>query len=171
MNADSLTEDASGDLPDNDVRFGIPDFWGDRRGYINDVKCTNAEILEFVDYILSDRPDAMILLHSDHGSAFALDWELPIDAWPEEQFEERFGVLMALRLPAQCGSLLYPSLSPVNIYATLFACLSDTEPVLKPDVAFISPKEKHPQDGTAYPHRRTQGGAGPPKHRTENERS
>lgn len=132
--------------------------WRDRRGYANDVKCTNEQLLNFVDGILSTDPHAVILVHADHGSAFEVNWNLPIDHWPEKQFEERFGILMALKFPANCANQLYPSISPVNIYRVLFACLAGKTAKLYPDISYVSPYEKHPQYGTAHPYRKSANG-------------
>ena len=130
----------------------ITDYWGDYEGYTNDVKCVNQQVLDLVDAILKRDPNAVVILHADHGSAFSVDWSLPIDKWPSSQAEERFAILMGLRLPVQCSEHLYKNLSPVNIYPLLFACLKGDEPELLPDISYISPKDDHPQYGTAFPY-------------------
>lgn len=129
-------------------------FWGDKDGYIRDLECTNDQVLALVDDILDRDPSTVILVHGDHGTAFAVDWSLAIDAWPDQQVEERFAILMAVRLPKPCESVLYPSLSPVNLYRALFACLGHVEPQMRPDVLYVSPSEKHPEYGKAHPYRR-----------------
>jgi len=130
-------------------------FWGDKDGYIRDLECTNSEVLALVDDIVERDPSAVILVHGDHGTAFAVDWSLAIDAWPDRQIEERFAILMAVRLPKPCTSYLYPSLSPVNLYRVVFACLGRVEPQMKPDILYVSPFEKHLDYGKAHPYRQS----------------
>ena len=127
-------------------------FWGDKDGYIRDLECTNSQVLTLVDDIVERDPSAVILVHGDHGTAFAVDWSLALDAWPDRQLEERFAILMAVRLPRPCTSYLYPSLSPVNLYHVVFACLGRVEPQMRPDILYVSPHEKHPDYGKVYPY-------------------
>ena len=130
----------------------ITDYWGDYEGYVNDIKCVNRQVVELIDAILERDPNSVIILHSDHGSAFAVDWNFPIEKWPISQAEERFAILMGLRLPERCSKHLYKELSPVNIYPLLFSCLQGREPNLRRDISYVSPKDDHPQYGFAYPY-------------------
>jgi hypothetical protein len=132
--------------------------WIDPDAYVRDLQCVNAQFIDVVDAIVARQPDAIIVVHGDHGTAFDLDWSLPIDAWPEEQFEERFSILLAVRLPPACSTHLYPTISPVNVYPIVLACLGNEMPRLVADVSFVTPYEKHEQYGTAYPHRRVEAG-------------
>lgn len=139
-----------------DRQAPLRDYWGDLDGYRTDLKCVNRQLLDVVDALIERDPEAIILLHGDHGPAFGVDWSLPTDQWSAEQFEERFSILMALRLPRRCGHLLYPTISPVNLYPVVFGCLARVDPVLQPDVSYVSPPEKHPEYRTAYRYRTTE---------------
>ena len=110
--------------------------------YLNDVRCTNQQLRQVLDKILSRDPQAIILLHSDHGTAYSVNWRWPLDQWPRHAFEERFSILMALRLPAECRPTLYPALSPVNIFRVTFACLEGRPPDTLADVSYISTYEE-----------------------------
>ena len=114
------------------------------------MECVNEELLILLDDVLSRDPDAAILVHGDHGPAFGVDWSLPMEKWSPEQVEERYSILMAVRLPESCKDMPYPSLSPVNLYRVLLACLAETEPDLRPDEIYISPKPGHPDWGRAH---------------------
>jgi hypothetical protein len=96
--------------------------------YLNDLRCTNQQLIRVIDKILSRDPQAIIVLHSDHGTSYNVDWSWPLEQWPRKAFEERCSILMALRLPADCRQSLYPSLSPVNIFRVTFACLEGRLP-------------------------------------------
>jgi sulfatase-like protein len=118
--------------------------------YLNDLRCTNQQLIRVIDKILSRDPQASIILHSDHGTAYSVNWDWALDQWPREAFEERFSNLMALRLPEECRQMLYPSLSPVNIFRVTFACLEGTPPKTLPDVSYISTYEGSKQFGGVY---------------------
>jgi hypothetical protein len=130
----------------------LTDFWGDQEGYVNDIKCLNSQLLSLIDKITNRDENAIIVLHGDHGSAFNVDWSLPIEEWPATQAEERFSILMGLRLPKQCMKYLYDELSPVNIYPVIFACLQGEQPQLRPDKSYVTVKDEHPQFGTGFPY-------------------
>jgi hypothetical protein len=118
--------------------------------YLNDVRCTNQQLIRVLDTILARDPQAIIVLHSDHGTAYSVNWQGPIDQWSREAFEERFSILMALRLPADCRQTLYPSLSPVNIFRVTFACLEGRPPETLADVSYIAPYEDNEQAGRVH---------------------
>jgi hypothetical protein len=128
----------------------LSDFWRDRSGFTLDMQCVNEQLLGLVDDILARDPTAVIAIHGDHGSAFGVDWRLPIDGWSEAQIEERFSILMAVRLPERCRGHLYPRLSPINLYRIVFSCLADVETTRLPDEMYISPKPSHEDWGTAH---------------------
>jgi len=128
----------------------MTDFWGDKKGYVNDIKCLNKQLLGLIDAIQQRAPDAVIILNGDHGTAFSVDWNLPIEEWPTSQIEERFAILMGIRLPKHCVTHLYNTISPVNIYPLLFACLQKKNPSLRPEKIYITAKEGHYQFGSAF---------------------
>ena len=122
--------------------------------YLNDLRCTNQQLIRVIDTILSRDPQAIIVVHSDHGTAYSVNWQGPIDQWSREAFEERFSILMALRLPADCRHTLYPSLSPVNIFRVTLACLEGRPPETLADVSYISPYEDAKEFGRVHKYAR-----------------
>jgi len=135
----------------NDVNI-----WGESRKpeYLNDLRCTNQQLIRVIDRIVFRDPQAIIVLHSDHGTAYGIDWRWPLDQWPRKAFEQRFPILMALRLPTDCRESLYPSLSPVNIFRVTFACLEGTLPEVLADVSYISSYEKTEEFGRVHKYER-----------------
>ena len=99
-------------------------------------------------------PEAIILLHSDHGSAFGIDWSIPNDKWTRDAFDERFAILMATRLPAECSGLAYPTMSPVNLFRVVFACLEGKPAEKLPDESYITAYEKNDRNEPALKFRR-----------------
>jgi hypothetical protein len=121
-----------------------------KASYLNDLRCTNRQFVDAIDRILARDPSAIIILHSDHGTAYGVDWKVPIDRWSAEAFEERFSILMALRFPAECQERLYSSLSPVNTFRLAFACLESRPPDPIPDDSYIAGYEAHDQAGFVH---------------------
>ncbi|MDP7602766.1 MAG: hypothetical protein QF546_02915 [Alphaproteobacteria bacterium] len=103
--------------------------------YLNDIKCLNPSLIGLVDTILSDDKDPIIILQSDHGSTFLHDWKTP--EWPDDEFLERYGILNAIRLPDRCRHQLYPTMTSVNTFRIVFACIEDRPPRLLDDISLM----------------------------------
>ncbi|MFP9135987.1 sulfatase-like hydrolase/transferase [Devosia sp. XGJD_8] len=111
----------------------------DKPRYVNDIQCTNRAMLQIVDRIIGADPSAIILLHSDHGSAFTIRQSLTFDEWSQQQLDERLGVFAAFRLPDLCDEWLYSGISPVNFLRIVQACAAGAaQPELLPDRHFIT---------------------------------
>ena len=117
----------------------------DREGYLDNISCTNRQILETVDWIARRNPGAIVILQSDHGykagRKYATDEDgLPIGLdW--EALDGRAGILNAWRLPEACRSHLTPSITAVNTFRLVFACLEGREPEFLDDRVFVSSYE------------------------------
>lgn len=100
----------------------------------NALRCVNGQVMNLVDVILAVDPDAIIIFQGDHG--------LRLGAWPDfEQWSEadlfnRFGILNAMRIPEPCRKHLYPSISSVNTFRVVFACLKGEPPELLEDQSY-----------------------------------
>lgn len=100
------------------------------RAYATDAACLDADVVEGVDRILATDPTAVIIIQSDHGSRLTFDWSTSFEDSTPRNLRERFGVVNAMRLPADCAGDSIEGLPLVNTYRLLFACLTDTEPDL-----------------------------------------
>ena len=69
-------------------------------------------------------PGALIILQSDHGSAFRGQFKKSPSDWSEADLHERFGALNAMRLPEPCRTLAAPDLTLVDTFPLVFACLT-----------------------------------------------
>ncbi len=103
--------------------------------YVNDIKCVNPSALDLVDVILADDADPIIIIQSDHGTTFLHDWSSP--EWPGDEFRERYGILNAIRLPEQCRRLIYPTMTPVNTFRIVLACIEGRPPQLVDDKSLL----------------------------------
>jgi hypothetical protein len=100
----------------------------DPEKYLEALQCVNRRLLAFVEYIDKHDPKAIVIFHSDHGSRFLTDWTQPLDAWTESQFNERFGILFAVRAPGRCIEGLPGNFTLVNLFRFVFACLDARVP-------------------------------------------
>src|SRR3989338_1222732 len=94
--------------------------WGtdeDKRRYLDTLQYANARIEEFVDKVLKETDrEPIIIIESDHGTAFDFDWDEPTD----KMLKQRFSNLNAYYLP-KGGDLLYDNITPVNSFTILFS--------------------------------------------------
>lgn len=115
-----------------------------KTAYVDFLRCGNDQMIELIDDIIERDSVAIIIIQSDHGSGFVareLNEDEPLafrDGDPRlmDALEERYAILNASRAPEPCAKWLYESISPVNTFRFVFACLSNTEPVFLPDVAY-----------------------------------
>jgi hypothetical protein len=137
-------------LPHPPVRFEadcspaqIPDWnllgW-DRDGYLTNIKCLNEQLIDVLDAILrDDATDPIIIISADHGNTF----EKPIresenGAIDPDALRIVYSVLLAMRLPeGECRDSVYPTISSVNQFRLVFACLTDVKPDFLPDRHFL----------------------------------
>jgi hypothetical protein len=106
--------------------------------YANEVQCLDHEIVTAVDDIVAHDPDAVIIIQSDHGSAIDFSFIHGLDTMPPGALEERFGVLNAIRLPAECRDRSIEGQPLVNTFRIVLACLDGTEPDLLATRHFFS---------------------------------
>ncbi len=116
--------------------------------YIEGVQCVNSMIQRFVKMVKAEDPEAIIVIHGDHGTAFTVDLLKVNHVWSDDQFNERYGVLMAIHAPPSCREWLYPSLSPVNTMRFVFGCLENHSPRYIPDKYYILGSPYHKNYGT-----------------------
>lgn len=93
--------------------------------------CLNGQVIEAVDSLVDAFDDPIIVITGDHG--------ILIDAYDDMQPEAlalRHGIYTAMRLPETCRKTIPDTLTPVNHYELIVACLEDRKPNLKPDRFF-----------------------------------
>ena len=114
------------------------------------------QTLALLDDITQADPGAVIVLQSDHGTAFRGQFQKAPTAWTDEDLHERFGALNAMRLPSLCRAMTTEDLTLVDTFPLVLACLSGTE--FKPHHPrfFVTPYDNGPDFGRAieYPSER-----------------
>ena len=105
--------------------------------YIDEIKCVNKQLEEFVTNISSEDEDAIVVIMSDHGHSFFFDdRDVPVEEYNDEAMRARLANLVSAKLPQQCSNYLYSSISPVNIFPIVFSCLTNQEPELLEDLSY-----------------------------------
>lgn len=121
----------------------IPD-WNlrrlDRDGYLINIKCLNGQLIDLVDVILrDDATDPIIIISADHGNTFDRPMRVSENGDIDpEALRIVYGVLLSMRLPeGECRDSVYPTISLVNQFRLVFACLTGVKPDFLPDRHFI----------------------------------
>jgi len=106
--------------------------------YLAQLEYLNDRVKEVVSVILEADENSIFVLQSDHGSAF----KSPGEDWsdPTQDFvRERSLILSATRLPKSYDNQLYPTMSSVNTYRTMFnSVFEDRFEILQDQTYFSS---------------------------------
>ena len=105
--------------------------------YIQATECTNLQLIELTEGIISSDPTAIIMIQSDHGHAFSMDLELDPDEWTKQAKIARSSIFWAVKAPQICKKHLYPEISTVNSLRFVFGCIANDDPIFLEDVTFI----------------------------------
>lgn len=106
--------------------------------YLAESRCAGTQLLRLLEYLDEIAPESIIIVHSDHGHQFDTDWNIPNDEWSPEAIASRTSVLWATKLPTRCQDMLYSTISPVNTFRVVLACLYGSEPKLLPDTTYLT---------------------------------
>jgi len=107
--------------------------WRPELEYWGQLKYLNKRVSRIVDGILRmPGHDPIIILNSDHGPAFSGN------EYSDEMIEERFRILMAVRLPRDTDSFVYEGITPVNVFRLIFNRFVDGQFALLPDDSYFT---------------------------------
>lgn len=105
------------------------------KGYTGQLQYINARVLEAIDSILANsRRKPIIIIQGDHGSRMNVDW----DSEKRTDLREPFSILNAYLVPDKVKSRLYPTITPVNSFRTVFYGLFKANYGKLPDRSFYS---------------------------------
>jgi hypothetical protein len=109
----------------NDGTFEANEIDVRKEGWVEQVRCANKTVLEFLDQL---GEDAVVVITSDHGpdSAFIIDTSDPRDLTPD-RLGERLPNLTSVRLPGSCDDALPEDIHTVNLMRVVLGCLSDQQ--------------------------------------------
>lgn len=118
---------------------GVAGGWPDdqRSAYADATACLERQLERAIDRIISEDPDAIVIVAGDHDPGFGLSSE-PLENWTEDQLAERFAAFRAVRMPDACRSDDERASSAVNLFRVVVACLRGDEPQLVEPRAFLT---------------------------------
>ena len=98
--------------------------------YINQLQFTNTLVKNLIEALLSNAESPpVIILQADHGIRHRHPWQTHIKEWT--------GIFNAYYFPPEDRVPIYDSITPVNIFRTIFNYYFDTEFELLPDSSFF----------------------------------
>jgi len=130
-----------------------------RPAFIDQLKCTNTQTETLLRRIVRADPAAIVILQSDHGTAFSGQFAKQPTDWSDADLHERFGALNAMRLPAECRGDLRQDLSLIDTFPLVFSCLTGEGLRPRPPRFFVTPYDGGLGSGRVveYPAERVQG--------------
>jgi hypothetical protein len=114
----------------------------DKPAFLEQLACVNREALDLIGKIVAGDPQAIVVVQSDHGTAFRGQFQLlrdepgghgetfrgepakPYDRWDDLDVKERFGALNAIRMPAACAEDAEGTVDLINTFARVLSCIS-----------------------------------------------
>lgn len=109
------------------------------KNYINDMKCLNAKVLNMLDWLTKEDPNAIILVQADHGRSPNQDGinPTPENITKKEFWHRSHAIMNSYRAPVSCLENLYSSISPVNNFPFIFSCIEGKPFKPLPDRMFV----------------------------------
>jgi len=84
--------------------------------YVDTIKFANKKTIEMIDIILKHNNNSIIIIQSDHGYDFGINYENPSDL----QLKQRFSNLNAIYLPNSNDGIFYEGITSVNVFRIIF---------------------------------------------------
>ena len=109
-----------------------------RDAYVGAIHCLNRRTLALIDLIVKSDPNALIVLQGDHGSAFGMNWSLPMSQWPLASIRERRSFLNVVRAPADCRRWLDHPMGQINTARFVVACVEGRAPQYLAERGYMS---------------------------------
>ena len=101
-----------------------------REGYLDQIGCSNVQMLEIADRLQKADPEAIVFFVSDHGWKASYAKKLPSDEREKNILFKKIRVsnLIALRAPTYCMKYYKDDITLVNSFPLAFACLNKSIP-------------------------------------------
>jgi hypothetical protein len=120
--------------------YVVQDETPEKQAYIAQIECLNRRLKSIVERLLRDSPaPPIILIQSDHGHG-RMPLHIPdLDAVTPDRVAERHDVFAAYYLPGTNGGTIYDSITPVNVFRTVFREYFQADLAPLPDKTYWSP--------------------------------
>jgi hypothetical protein len=109
-----------------------------RQYYMDQTMCTNRKVIDALEEIVAARPDIVVMITADHGSASTRMANVDASEWSDTGLQERMSILSAYRLPG-CESRFYDRITPVNGSRIITSCATGEDLELLPDLNLWAP--------------------------------
>jgi len=87
----------------------------DKELYVGSIEFSNKKTLEIIDKILKNNKNSIIIIQSDHGYDFGINFQNP----SEKHLKQRFSNINAIYLPNK-ENIFYEGVTPVNTFRIIF---------------------------------------------------
>ena len=116
----------------------------DKDAYVGQLQFLNKKILEVVKQLLDSEKQPVIIIQSDHGTAFTIgtdeeNWHTPTD----EMINERMDSVNFIYLPEKTTNIFSESSTPVNTFRILFNHYFKTNFEILDDKVYFAPDENY----------------------------
>jgi hypothetical protein len=101
-----------------------------------------------IDFLISRNPRSLIVLQSDHGSAFTMEWSKPMAEWKRSSIDEKRSYLNFIRAPEDCRQWLGHPLGQINTSRFVIACIEGRAPEYLPERTYITTYHEGPEQHT-----------------------
>jgi hypothetical protein len=120
--------------------FAPEDESPEKQAYIAQLTCVNLRVRAVVEHILKDSAKPpIILLQSDHGHG-RMNATIPdLAEVTPDRVAERADIFAAYYLPGADPGIIYDSITPVNVFRTVFRAYFAAPLDLLPDETYWSP--------------------------------
>jgi hypothetical protein len=119
--------------PGHPLRASDPELLERRRShYADQVECVNSRILHVMGQIISEYPEAVVMMTADHGSELTRPEDTDLALWSDDELASRMQIFSAYRLPG-CNQQVRSTVTPVNGIRLATNCALGTEIPVLPD--------------------------------------
>lgn len=117
--------------------------WADARGYAGQLEYLNRRMIQVVDTILSQDPDAVIVLAGDHGPALHdIRTDVPYRFEDPEELRVRSGILLAIRAPKEIREKLRADMRSINLFRFILRELFQAHTPDLPEATYRVPRSR-----------------------------
>jgi hypothetical protein len=120
--------------------YVVADETPEKQAYVGQIQCLNRRLKSLVERLLGDSPTPpIIILQSDHGHG-RMPLHIPdLDDVTPDRVAERADIFAAYYLPGTTAKIVYDSISPVNVFRSVFRQYFQAELSPLPDKTYWSP--------------------------------
>lgn len=119
---------------------------GEIPNYLDQLQCANLQVSLIVDQIKTHSPQSIIIIQADEGPS-AMKTPLPasyaFEGASPDAIAERTYILNALYFPDHDYAQLYPTITPVNTFRTVFRQYFGYDLPNLPDTTYLWPDKDH----------------------------